>query len=58
MKSPKEFNKHLERLDLEPSEKQIKKLRKKHRRPELRNVLWFYAGLILALIIINLIQYL
>ena len=53
---PKTFYKHFERNDL-VTDKQIKKFRKRYRRPDLKHVYWFYAGIFGAMLIGKLIQY-
>jgi len=56
MKEPKEFYKHISRKDLEPTDKQVKKFKRAYNRPDRMSIMYFYAGILITLIIGQLIR--
>ncbi len=55
-KNEKDFYKHLNRKDLEPTEKQIKKFKRRYNRPNKINIIYFYAGIVVMFVIFQLIR--
>jgi len=56
MRTEEEFYKHLSRKDLEPTDKQVKKFKRAYNRPDRMNVIYFYAGILLTLLVGQLIR--